>query len=164
MNKLIFLLILACQIAVITPVSAEEIRLTTIVPDQTVLRAKKGAIGETYSNPATISNGSIPTSSLLVESNMVLAPTSEPSPPQPGMIYFNASDATMYYYRSAALGWAPLSGGGGGAFGLTTQTDEDILSKASTDCLVWAYTPSDMLSRGGQVILPVPVVPVLYSW
>ena len=42
---------------------AEEIRLTTIVPNQTVLRVQNGAVGNTYSQPATV----VPASSLIVE-------------------------------------------------------------------------------------------------
>ncbi|OGW95300.1 MAG: hypothetical protein A3K16_05700 [Omnitrophica bacterium RIFCSPLOWO2_01_FULL_45_24] len=77
MKRLILLLILL-SIVIATPVSAEEIRLTTIVPDQTIERTKKGAIGDTYSNPATIPDGSIPTSGLLVEGNVGIG-TTEPN-------------------------------------------------------------------------------------
>ncbi|OGW94722.1 MAG: hypothetical protein A3K16_01625 [Omnitrophica bacterium RIFCSPLOWO2_01_FULL_45_24] len=141
MKRLISLLILL-SIVIAAPVSAEEIRLTTIVPDQTILRAKKGAIGETYSNPATIPDSSIPASALLVEGNvgigtgttsltekltvsgntkisgyMLLPPTSQPASPQPGMIYYDTSTNVMRYYKGGASPqWVDLSGGGGGAF------------------------------------------------
>jgi len=52
---LIFAAVFAC---------AEEVRLTTIVPNQTTLRVKKGVVGDTYMNAA---EGSIPASSLAVE-------------------------------------------------------------------------------------------------
>lgn len=74
MRKLILLLVLL-SVAVTTPISAEEIRLTTIVPDQTVERSKKGAIGSTYSNPATVPDSSIPTSGFLIEGNVGIGTT-----------------------------------------------------------------------------------------
>ncbi len=66
MKKLIFLLVLL-SIVVTIPISGEEVTLTTIVPDQTILRGRQGAVGEAYrSYPAT----SIPASGLLVEGNV----------------------------------------------------------------------------------------------
>ena len=78
-----------------------------------------------------------PVAKLEVSREMRLAPMSQaPASPQPGMIYFDASDATMYYYRSAALGWAPLSGGGGGAFGPLQNKSFATVYQASTDGFV----------------------------
>lgn len=48
-------------------VLAEEITLKTIVPGQTVLRAKKGVIGETWSDPVTVPNNFVPTGGLIVQ-------------------------------------------------------------------------------------------------
>lgn len=126
MRRLILLLI-SLSIAVTTPVSAEEIKLTTIIPDQTILRTKKGALGNTYSNPGTVSDGSIPTSSLLVEGNvgigttspatklevngvMRLAPTAQPAGTA-GMIYYG-TDNIMRYHNGTT--WVDIGGGGGG--------------------------------------------------
>ncbi len=47
---------------------ADTVSLTTVIP--TVLKAKKGAIGNTYFNLATLPNSTIPTSALLVEGNL----------------------------------------------------------------------------------------------
>ena len=152
--KRLILLIVLLSIAVTTSISAEEIRLTTIVPDQTVMKAKRGAIGETYS---AIADGSIPTSALLVEGNvgigtkipaaklevsggsMILAPTGQPASgtEKPGMIYYDSTAKTMYYWNESD--WIPMGGGGGGAFGLTTALDSGTFYKADTDCLVWAH-------------------------
>lgn len=161
-SNLILLLILL-SIVVATPVSAEEIKLTTIIPDQTILRTKKGAIGDNYSNPdpltGGISNNSIPQSGLIVEGNvgiktgttpltanltvsgnMVLVPLNQaPLSPQEGMIYYDMDDHIMRYW-SGSGGWVPMGGGGVGAFGLTTQLEIDITTKANTDGFVWAYT------------------------
>ncbi|OGW95299.1 MAG: hypothetical protein A3I73_02075 [Omnitrophica bacterium RIFCSPLOWO2_02_FULL_45_16] len=156
MKRLMLLLILL-SIVIAAPVSAEEIRLTTIVPDQTIERAKKGAIGETYSNPATIPDGSIPTSGLLVEGNvgigttnpaaklevsggsMRLAPTSQPASPQPGMIYYDSSTTPgiMKYWNGSA--WVDMGGGGGGAFGTRVLHSFNYIRLASTDGIVVAY-------------------------
>ena len=134
MKSLLILLILL-SIAVATPVSAEEIKLTTIIPDQTILRTKRGAIGDNYSNPATIPDGSIPTSGLLVESKVgigtgttsldtaldvngavsVRGMTSDPplSPIGQGRIYFNSVSSKFLASESGGL-YGPLGGGGGG--------------------------------------------------
>lgn len=52
------------------PAFADQVTLKTIIPDQTILRAKKGVIGDTYSNPAIVSDGAIPSSGLLVEGDV----------------------------------------------------------------------------------------------
>jgi len=180
MKRLILLLILL-SIVIATPVSAEEIRLTTIVPDQTILRTKKGAIGDTYSNPAPpptgVPNDSIPTSGLLVEGNvgigtgttsltekltvsgntkisgyMFLPPTSQPAPPQPGMIYYDTSTNVMRYYKGGASPqWVDLSGGSGGAFGqwyggavrntvYRASTDGIVVASAANCTVISGYT------------------------
>ncbi len=70
MKRLIFLLI-SLSIAVTIPVSAEEVKLTTIVPDQTILRVRQGAVGDTYK-----SNTSLPDRGLIVEGNIGIGTTS----------------------------------------------------------------------------------------
>lgn len=74
MKKLVVLALLALTAAASAPVVyAEEIKLTTIVPDQSTLRSKRGVIGEAYidpANPAYVSDASIPTSGFLVEGNV----------------------------------------------------------------------------------------------
>lgn len=175
MKRLILLLILL-SIAVTAPISAEEIRLTTIVPDQTVLRAKKGVIGNTYYT--AISDVSIPTNALLVEGNvgigtstpspttklevngvMRLAPTAQPASPQPGMIYYDSSTNPdiMKYYNGTT--WVDMGGGGGGAFGvwdsLNSQINDGIDHQAATDCIIVAYVENCSDLRGYTNLFPV---------
>jgi len=154
MKRLILLLILL-SIVIATPVSAEEIRLTTIVPDQTIERTKKGAIGDTYSTPATIPDGSIPTSGLLVEGNVGIG-TTEPnttldvngpvsvrgtgapavSPAGQGRIYFD-SGVNQFQASENGGAYGPL-GGGGGAFGPRVAKATNTIYQASTDGFVTA--------------------------
>jgi len=107
---------------------AEEIKLSTIVPDQTVLRSKKGAIGNGYSSPVTYPDNSIQASSLIVEGNVgigkpipqakldvvgaaLLAPMAQPASPQPGMIYYDQIANAMCYYKGGANpGWITIGG------------------------------------------------------
>ena len=167
MKRLMLLLILL-SIVIAAPVSAEEIRLTTIVPDQTIERAKKGAIGETYSNPdpltGGISNNSIPMSGLLVEGNvgigtgttsltekltvsgntkisgyMLLPPMSQPASPQPGMIYYDSSTTPGIMKYWNGSAWVDMGGGGGGAFGTRVLHSFNYIRLASTDGIVVAY-------------------------
>ena len=71
MKKLILLSVILVSVVITVPMSAEEVRLTTIVPDQTTLRVKNGAVGTNYSKPAT----SIPADTLLVEGNVGIGTT-----------------------------------------------------------------------------------------
>lgn len=72
--------IIAVVIFTAFSLSAEEIRLSTIVPSQTILRAKKGAIGDTWSSTATLPNNSIPASSFVVEGNVGIRTTTPNAP------------------------------------------------------------------------------------
>jgi len=51
-------------------VSAEEIKLSTIMPAQDVLRVKNGVIGDNYKNASTYPDSTIPNSGLSVEGNV----------------------------------------------------------------------------------------------
>jgi len=77
MKKVIFL-IAAILVLVTCLTFAEEVRLTTIIPNQTTLRVKKGVVGENYSDltkPGAVTDTNIPTSSLLVEGNLGIGTT-----------------------------------------------------------------------------------------
>jgi hypothetical protein len=54
----------------------EEIRLTTIIPDQQVLRVKKGIISETNYRQSTFPDGNIPAKSLIIEGDVGIGTTS----------------------------------------------------------------------------------------
>ncbi len=77
MRKSVFLVV-AILIFTTGLVWAEEIKLTTIIPNQTTLRVKKGVVGENYSDltkPGAVTDTNIPTSSLLVEGNLGIGTT-----------------------------------------------------------------------------------------
>ena len=73
MKKLIVVLSFLTVLAVSIAVFAEDINLTTIMP--TILRAKKGAIGNTFFSSVTLPNADIPASSLLVEGRVGIGTT-----------------------------------------------------------------------------------------
>ena len=116
MRKILFLLA-AILILFVGLSFAEEIRLSTIVPDQTVLRSKKGAIGNTYCMPASVPTSLLtdpPASDvdLLVEGNVGIG-TMSPHLPAPGPGGTPATgnlDVNDVYLRSASK-WASEGGG-----------------------------------------------------
>lgn len=63
-------LILSIALFTATSVCAEQITLKTIMPSQTIVRGKKGAVGSTYGNQAQTSDSAIGNDNLLVEGNV----------------------------------------------------------------------------------------------
>ena len=73
-RSVVLIAVIVCVSA--APVQArEEIKLTTIVPDQSVLRVKKGIVSETNYNPSAFPDASIPAKSLLVEGSVGIGTT-----------------------------------------------------------------------------------------
>ena len=77
-SALLVLIVVAVPMSVVslwdlTPsVSAEEIRLSTIVPDQTIVRGKDGAIGNNYRSKT---DADVPDGNLIVEGNVGIGTT-----------------------------------------------------------------------------------------
>ncbi|MDP3730772.1 MAG: hypothetical protein Q8R14_04540 [Candidatus Omnitrophota bacterium] len=125
MKRLIFLPIILMSIAVAAAVSADEVTLTTILPDpsQTVLQGKKGAVGATYSSSTTLPDASIPASSLLVEGNIGVGATSPLYTPKTDASHNSGGniDANDVWIRTANT-WASTASASKiySAIGLTT--------------------------------------------
>ena len=133
---LVFLLASLCY----TLSYAEEIKLTTIIPNQTTLRTKQGAIGNNVSDPATLSDAQIPASGLVVQGNVI------------GAGWQNYKKLTWSCYWTAPAGvykimaWIVGGGGGGGTGG----TADDVVclygsggggGGGCTDILIANVTP-----------------------
>ena len=67
---LLILIVAAISIPKVYALPREEIKLTTIIPDQQVLRVKKGIISTTNYRQANFPDSSIPANSLIVEGNV----------------------------------------------------------------------------------------------
>jgi len=173
-----FTLMFVLSIFILLPCvfSQEDITITTYYPAPKGvykdLRSEKLAIGDDYINNSqycwegtctdpidadadlivegNVGIGTIsPRADLEVAGNMLLAPMSQPSSPQPGMIYYDKSDHKMYYYRGGPdPKWIPM--GGGGKFGdwvLVSDNTQAIVSRyADTDGIVTAHTWDGHLS------------------
>jgi hypothetical protein len=96
------LLVLVAMSASMPTVCAEpreEIKLTTIIPDQQVLRVKKGIISTANYRQATFPDGSIPANSLIVAEGDVGIGTTAPRTPAPNGLIGNL-DTNDIWLRS----------------------------------------------------------------
>ena len=108
--SLVFLLILLCS----TLSYAEEIKLTTIIPNQTNSRTNQGVIGSDLTNPsnsAYISDASIPKNGLVVEGNVIGAGWQN---------YLKITESGHWIAPAGVykiMAWIVGGGGGGGQIG-----------------------------------------------
>ena len=143
----------------------EEITLTTIIPDQHILRVQKGIVSEANYRPSVFPDTSIPAKSLIIEGNIGIGTTApktkldvdglirtgryswndkpDPSDDNKGAIFYNVDDDKMYY--STGSSWEPMGGGGAG-FGIwvdVTSIATNGNEAATTDGLVIAWNYDD---------------------
>ena len=125
LNKLTLLSTLTLLI-VATPLSAEEVKLTTIIPAQDVLRVKKGVIGDTWSNSATVPDTSISTSGLAVEGSIHIGVSNSIEAYNTSLFVLNNSDGG-YGIKSEVTGPNNTFGiyGRGGNWGVYGETGVD---------------------------------------
>jgi hypothetical protein len=105
MKKVMFLVI-AMLVFAATFAFAEEIKLTTILPSQSILRANKGSVGGDYNtsgNSQYVSNDNIPDNSLIVEGGVKVGYTDNTNA---GTIRWNGTNNTFEGYTGTA--WIPL--------------------------------------------------------
>jgi hypothetical protein len=77
-SSLLVLVSVAISVSVVYAQPREEIRLTTIIPDQQVLRVKKGIISTLKYRQADFPDGNIPANSLIVAEGRVGIGTTSP--------------------------------------------------------------------------------------
>jgi len=107
LSALTVLTVVTILTSVAHAVPREEITLTTIVPDQTVLIVKKGVVGYNYHRAAAANPDAIPNSDLYVEGNVGIG-TTTPHIPAPNSLTGNL-DVNDVWIRGAGDGagaWA----------------------------------------------------------
>jgi hypothetical protein len=135
-SALLVLTAIVMSASIVCAAPREEIKLTTIIPDQQVLIVKKGVVGTTYRKDcAKDPNNFVKDSDLYVEgnvgigttnpqakldvnggvraSNVILTPMpSAPASPQQGMMYYDSTNSVMRYYRGGTTpGWVNIGEG-----------------------------------------------------
>jgi hypothetical protein len=131
MKRLLTSILLSVSLAILVPVFVvhaqprEEIRLTTIIPDQQVLRVKKGIISTTNYRQADFPDGNIPASCLFVEGNVGIG-TTNPKVPAPNSQIGNL-DVNDIYLRSTGK-WMSQSGSAGYGAQNTNGTQTSLAS------------------------------------
>ena len=135
---LVLIAVIVCVSAV--PVQArEEIKLTTIVPDQTVVLAKKGVVGTNYlatflASPTTLSDND-----LYVQGKIGIG-TTTPQTPAPNALSGNM-DVNDIYLRSVG-GWVSAAVGGGGITQQVLLTNnQQLLVPRNHPMTAWAVIP-----------------------
>ena len=104
------LIAIVAMVSVAHGAPREEITLTTIVPDQTVLIVKKGVVGYNYHRAAAANPDALPNSDLYVEGNVGIG-TTEPNNSKGSGGYIDVQDAWLRDAGSAGA-WASQIGGG----------------------------------------------------
>jgi hypothetical protein len=145
-SALLVLVAVAISVSVVYGAPREEISLTTIIPDQQVLRAKKGIVSSINYKPSVLADASIDPGNLYVESKvgigttnpsralhvsgtsgMRLQPSPLPSSASAGDIVIDSNDSNKFKYYNGTS-WVPLGGGG------TTYVSEwKALSRAGSN-------------------------------
>lgn len=137
MKRLSIALAFLMLIAVTMQASAEEIRLSTIVPDQQVVRGKAAVIGTTYRDKT---GEQVPDDDIIVEGNADINGTikvGNASAPE-GTVRYDVDSHAFKYYNGTA--WVPLGGGG------IYNTAETIVYDQAVTRYVWTTVkPSDYI-------------------
>ena len=101
-SALIVLVAVTTIVSVAYAVPREEIVLTTIIPDQTVLIVKKGVVGNTYRRAITRNPDAYPNNDLYVEGNVGIG-TAEPEVKSGQSDFLDANDVSSHFHDKLIL-------------------------------------------------------------
>jgi hypothetical protein len=112
-SVLLALVAMAVLIPEVYAAPREEIKLTTIIPDQHVLRVRKGIISTTHYRQADFADNLIPDKSLIVDEGNIGIGTTLPHTKTGEVGFLDAKDVWLRDANGGSGAWASQSGGGG---------------------------------------------------
>ena len=110
----VLILVAVTLIVSVSHGAREEITLTTIVPDQHILRVQKGIVSETNYRTSVFPDTSIPAKSLIIDEGNIGLGTTAPKTKTGESGFLDAKDVWVRDANDGDGAWA--SAGGGGLF------------------------------------------------